>query len=383
MRTVELLKTNNNNDRTFIMTTELLLPDQHSLEDREVSVNDAMANYLEQRRELRERFASDPEFKQAMTSAATVRKANGDPNFANVAIEDLVAYSDFEGAHAAMRQICDFRTKEDGSYGERWEAVERAEKYLMADLPVDTEEQMLTSLEQFKLVGDTMPENPEAKAAIILGGGGKSPLERTEDIKARIDRGEVKVPRLVGLGSERKVDDAERQRAGEYATNAETEFDLVVAAFEHAFQVKIEPEDITTITTNSDYDVPRVHKLVAIPENFRGEHPELIITSSGILTNPFIDVMRNGKPAQILRNRANTDDTFKLLTHLKLFEPGDRLFVSTQAHFAPFQGQSAANEFAKQGIYTEVLGFQPKVPKKLYELLQETLSLADKLSSDE
>lgn len=377
MRTVELLKINKQ-DSTFTMTTELLT--QGQVENQELG-NDAMANYLEQRRELRERFVSEPQIRQTIITVAAVRKANHDPNFTHVDIEAISQYDNFEDAHDAMKQVFDFRTKDDGSYGERWEAVERAEKYFMPELPADTEENILQSLEQFKLVGDSVPENPRANAAIVLGGGGKSPLERTEDVAKRIREGGIIVPRVVGLGSERKVDDAERQRAGEYAKSAETEFDLVVAAFEHSFGITIEPDDITTITTNSDYDVPRVHKLVAIPENFRGEHPELIITSSGILTNPFLDVMRDGKPVQILRSRANTDDTFKLMTLLKLFDPGDKVFVSTQSHFAPFQGQSAANEFAKQGIYSEVIGFQPKEPKKVYELLQETLSLADKLSN--
>jgi len=362
------------------MSVELLESSNvsHELTEQDF-IDDATTKEQQRRFELRERICHDAELCQVIGDIASIRKANGDPNFTDVDIDILTDYDSFEAAFLAGQTAFDFRTKEDGSYGERWEAVERAEKYLMANLTPEQEKKIFSALELFTLVGDTEPDEPEAEAAIVLGGGGKSPLERTADIKKRIDNGSIRVQRVIGLGSERKVDAAERERAGEYAKDAETEFDLVVAAFEDQFNITIEPDDITTITTHTEYDVPRVHKLVAIPENFRGQHPELIITSSGILTNPFFTTMRNGKQVEALRNRANTDDTFKLLTLLKLFKPGDKLFVSTQAHFAPFQGQSAANEFAKQGIYAQVLGFQPKAPKKVYELLQESVSFMAKL----
>lgn len=339
------------------------------------------AKHLKQIGELKEALVNSPELRQTIKDVASIRKELGDPNLANFDLESVDTYEDFEGARLAMRQAFDFRTKPDGTFGERWEADERVAQYFKPATTPELEEKIYKTAELFGLTGDSQPENPDVDAALILGGGGKSPLDRTLYTKELIDTGKLHTKKIVSLGSERKINDAERARGGDYAKDAQTEFDLMVAAIETAYDIKVNQEDVFEwIDHNVEFDIPKKHKVVGIAAA-EGKHPNIFIVSSAIVTDPFVDATKDGRHIKILRNRANSADTFKVFKDL---DDSEKVAAVTNAHFAPFQGAAAAAELGSKGIDVEVVGFDPQhfgnAPKKSYELVQEMLTTADSLA---
>lgn len=73
---------------------------------------------------------------------------------------------------------------------------------------------------------------------VVLGGANKAPLDRLKfGLESVVVLGSVAY-----LGSSRPVSDAEREKAREYAPNAETEFDLGVGAFETLLGAVVQDE---------------------------------------------------------------------------------------------------------------------------------------------
>ena len=360
-------------------------PNHSTLETHDTAVSAIEQKQRDRLLEQKEALVESEDLREVIGDIASLRKELGDPNLIDSDTDVLAAYeSDFDGVRSAMRSAFDFRTKPDGSYGERWEADERAKTYLAPALTPELEEKIYAVAEKFGLTGDTEPETTEAAAGIILGAGGKAPLDRTLYLKELIDQSKLKTDKIVALGSERLVNDAERARAGDYAANANTEFDLMVSAIETAYGIKISEDDTTEwIDQSIEHDVPRTHKVVAIPAS--DAHPDIFIVSSAVTTDPYVDGTKDGRPIKMLRNRANTKDTFDTLGKLAQFEPGSKVVATTNAHFVPFQGAVAAGELGKMGIDTEVVGFDPthfnNAPKKSHELLQEMLTVADSIAS--
>lgn len=364
------------------MATQTL---EHFRDSSEINAASAeiRAKHLKKTAEQKEALASSTELRQTIKDVLEIRKSLGDPSVANIDSGSIDEYQDFDSARLAMRRTFDFRTKPDGTYGERWEADESVNQYFKPGITPDHEVRIYGVAEQFGLTGDTVPENPEADAALVLGGGGRSPLERTLYAKELIDKGLLKTNRLVSLGSERAVNEAERQRGGDYAADAETEFDLMVAAIETAYGITIDQSDIEEwIDHNVEHDIPKKHKVVGLPADEATGRPEVFIVSSAIVTDPFVDATKDGHHIKLLRNRANSADTFKTFSML---DDAQKVVAVTNAHFRPFQGAAAAKQMGELGIDVEVVGFDPQhfgnPPKKSHELVQEMLSTADSLAA--
>lgn len=340
------------------------------------------AHQLERIASQKEALTNSAEIRQTVLDVAAIRHTNGDPNMPDYDPNELVDYSDFEGVQSAMRQAFDFRTRDDGSYGERVEAEGQANKYLYPGLSEEKAQEIYHAAELFGLTGDTVPRKPEVEAAIVLGGAAKSPLDRTRYVKELLDSGQLKTNIVVSLGSERPVDDAERQRTGDdYAKDAKTEFDLMVAAAEKTFSVKASEENLYEWTDPDIVSgVPNKHKILHIPAS--EEVPDIFIISSAVVTDSWMKVKVGGKEKDILRNRANTEDS--LATVARMLKPGDVVAAFTNAHFKPFQGAAASGQLGALGIDAEVVGFDPthfgNPPKRSDELLQEMLSTADSLA---
>jgi len=281
-------------------------------------------------------------------------------------------YQDFEGLRTTMRGAFDFRSGADGSYGERSEAEDFACDEVMADA-IDY------TAKKFGLTGDTQPENSDVKVALVLGGAALSPLNRTGYAKELIDQGKLNPEIIALLGSDRPVDVAERARGGDYAVNATTEFELMIAATETVWRTNLNPEDVYELTDPLIADnLPRHARIAHIPAD--KDHTDIFILSAPMLTDPF--EVRNGKPGR--RARTNSRDTFNMLARVGNFQVGDRAVAITNAHFRPFQGADAAGQLSVLGVETEIVGYDSKhfgdPAKKPNELLQEMLTAADSLA---
>lgn len=326
-----------------------------------VSLEQVIAHQRESISDLRTALATDLEISQLISDVSILRYGHPSAN-----------YEDFEGMRGAMRPAFDFRTRSDGSYAERKDAEN------LASDP-ELESRVYSIAERLGLTGDTVPENPKARIALVLGGAAKSPLNRTRYTQEMIDRGYLNVEMIALLGSERPVDESERNRAGEYAKEVKTEFGLMVAAAETVYGTKLEPEDIYEGTDPAvPSNMPRHFKIAHIAAN--GTHPDILIVSAPMVTNPF--EVRQGK--ERARARANTADTYAVLAKVADFQPGDRAVAITNAHFRLFQQADAVGQLAKYGVESEVAGYDPKhfddAPKTANELLQEMLTAADSLA---
>lgn len=349
--------------------------------------------------EQKEALVQSPELRETILGVAAVRQNFGDPNLAGYDISTLGEYGDFNGARRAMRLAFDFRTRPDGSFGERWEATERVGQYLTPGLTPELEAKIYSASEKFELTGDTAPKDPEADAAAVLGAGGAAPLDRTLYTKELIDDGKLIVPKIVALGSERAIDDAERKRGGEYAQFAQTEFDLMVSAMAVAYNLNPDNEAFRWLDPSvyrdypdaidleyelpSGIKIPRTHKVISIEGDPNEGRPDIFVVSSGIVTNPFMETLDDkGVPIRTLRTRANTADTFNIFGKL---DTAKRVVAVTNAHFRPFQGVAAAKQLGELGIDSEVVGFDPshfgKPRKQSHELVQEMLTTADSLAA--
>lgn len=383
-----------------IDTLQRLAETQESFEltDEQRDILDVNEMQMESIREQREQLAASPEVRVAVGSVLKIRQELGDPVVAGADINEMLQYDDFDGARHALRMAFDFRTKENGSYGERKDADQRAEIYFYPALTAEITEQINAAAEVMKLSGDVEPEVAETDTTLILGGAGRSLLDRTAYGKELIDAGKMKPNKIVILASERPVDDAERQRAGEFAADAMTEFDLGIASYEEVWGVKVDRSNIVEWADHTINPFPledqegipfknRVHRVIHMEGDPQMSRPDAFFVSSAIVTDPLGDATKDGKPIKIIRNRANTDDTFE--THLRLDDPKpkSRITMITKTIFLPFQKTAAVLRLAKRGVVVDAASYDSThfgaKPDKPHAQCLEILSLADALAKYE
>lgn len=318
---------------------------------------------------------------EVLDTLHSVRARNKDPR---AAFFEKTEVRTIEELKALAEPIFDFRTAPDGSYRERWEVEDDAENLLrgISDEEVDSVKSLAFD---FGLSGDTRFKDKNMDGLIVLGGGNKSPLLRTQYAYDLLDKGLVSAPQVIGLGSERVVDEAERQRAGDYAEGAETEFDLLRAAFERVFGA---PQNRLTIDTKRVQtqaegvpDVQRIGRYDSLSET----DPALVLVSSAVITNPYrTATSEDGTKRQVLRNRSSTQDALATLVKESILLPGDNAGIVTNQIYVPFQGADAAGILGKYGVRAECVGFSPEYfgdsPKPVHELTQELLTLISRLS---
>lgn len=259
----------------------------------------------------------------------------------------------------AMRLV--FNLRKPG--GERTEREELPQKEQLT-------ERIMRMAEKVGISGDSEPKDPKADAAIVLGGAGKSLIDRTSYIKELMDKGKLHTNTVALLGSSRPVNDAERQRAGAYADGATSEYDLAKNAAVNQFGVEFDEdeefvgyEDAVSIGFEAGWRVSHAQTKNGI---------NIFVISAPMLTEDRF------YPDGNRRVRSNTADTYDMFARVAQLEDGARVVAATNAHFVPFQGADAVAELGKHGIDAEVVGFDPahfgNPPKEPEELLQETLS---------
>ncbi len=316
-----------------------------------------------------ERLVTDNELRDMITGVVALRQSNLDPKVDGVEAQD---YNDLSGLSESLRHAADFRTGPNGEYRERWESDEDAKKYLdgMSD---ELREAIYDSAQRYSLVGSTSHVDPKKDAELVLGGGGAAPLDRSLYTVKQLESGLLVTDTVIGLGSERAVEDDERSRAGDYARSAKTEEDLLRLGLAVAFDV--DPDSYTVeekVVETLHPEVPNIQRV----GHLAVQGLEVVVVSAAVITDPY---RSNGK----IRNRSNTTDTLQTVINEKLVQPGNEVGLVTNAHFRPFQGADAKNILGRYGIRSEVIGFDPsefdRPEKKPHELLAELLTLVERL----
>lgn len=207
------------------------------------------------------------------------------------------------------------------------------------------------------LVENTEPENKNPDALVVLGGANKAPLDRLRyGIEAVHEFGYVTY-----LGSNRKVSDAERAKAAEYAPDAQTEFDLGCGAVETLLGAHATDE----VRTERDGDVwlTRVYEF----------------EKDGATKQAFV----LGTPQTIGARRANTYDNYKFFSNrAELAENPDQHIVAvTTGFYSCGQHLPGVQELtARYGTKIETIGHSAEysgVVRKPAQLLQETKAAID------
>lgn len=320
-----------------------------------------------------EQYANVLEKQQALVDNEALRRVVG--QVAVVRGLNPGEYDDFDGLCTALSETFDFRSGSDGKPKERWEAD--ASDFLTICTP-ELETEIYGVASEFQLTGDSVPKNPHVDAALVMGGANKTPLIRTRYAKKLMGSRLLVPQKVIGLGSSRVVGDEERDKAVEYAPDAQTEFDLMCGAFEEVFDVEIGDGHIKT------WDEPRLVpelpsecRIARVEGDERLGRPELLVASAAILTNPYRVTRKNGQDFKTLRDRANTEDTLELFGRAGILTAGQSAVLVTTQKFVPFQGAAAMGQLGSRGIRTEIVGYDS--PTQPDQLLQEMLSAAKSL----
>jgi hypothetical protein len=234
--------------------------------------------------------------------------------------------------------------------GERWEAPSR-------ELPADVALLAVDACRQLDLVDESAPSGYSYDALVVLGGGGLTPLVRTQYASELISRG-VTFTRLYMLGSPRPVAEAEARLVARYAPAAKTEFDLMAAAAEQVFQLGAHADDTGALPARSDH--PFAQWTVRRYDD--NALPTTII----------------GAPSSDLQRRPNTGDTYEWMFRQGGLAAGHSLLLVTSAWFTVFQGFDAIRLLELPHVLaTETVGFGMErlaLPLSPTYLLQELRS---------
>lgn len=254
----------------------------------------------------------------------------------------------------ARREAADLQQP---SYQERWEAGKA-----MFDPPM--RERLQRYAEELQLVTATSPPQARYDHAVVLGGGGITPLLRANYLSGFVADG-LEIGSIWMLGSSREVaaGSNERRAVALYAPDAADEFALVSAAAERAFAARQPCTRITCgcSTTLASCPVWKRSMLARgvdpddvakMPPTFQHTRHRAYGSSSSVAVHALSAATSNPP------DRPNTADTFALFATVASPAAGDRILVVTTQVFAPFQTFDALRTLALPlDIDVDVIGY--------------------------
>lgn len=216
---------------------------------------------------------------------------------------------------------------------------------------------IFAAADKLGLVQDTEPKNKHPNSLVILGGANKAPLDRLRYGLEQVED----FDRVAYLGSSRPVSDAEREKAAEYAPNAQTEFDLGSGAFETLLGAKMVDE----ITIERDGDTWGM-RLYEFERNGETKHGFVLST-----------------PQMIGERRATTYDNYRFFADRAELadDPGHSVVAVTTGFYTQGQHMPGVQELTlPYGTTVETIGHSAEysgVTRKASQLLQETKAAVD------
>jgi hypothetical protein len=216
---------------------------------------------------------------------------------------------------------------------------------------------VFSAADKLGMVQDGELRNRSPKYLAILGGANRAPLDRLRfGLEATDD-----FEHVVYLGSSRAVSEVEKEKAEEYAPNAQTEFDLGSGAFETLLGARLVDE--YTIDRNGDVWGMRMYEF---------EH-------NGSTKVGFV----LSTPTSIDGRRATTYDNYKFFADRAMLadDPEATVAAITTGFYVPGQHLPAVQELTlPYGVEVETIGHSAEysgVQRQPSQLLQETKSAID------
>jgi hypothetical protein len=223
---------------------------------------------------------------------------------------------------------------------------------------------VFSASKELGLVENTEPQNKNPNSLVILGAANRAPLNRLQYGLDKVDN----FDQIAFLGSSRKVSDAEREKAKDYAPEAETEFDLGCGAFEKLLNAKA-VDEIKTRLGDDEWKM-RIYRF----------------EKDGAEKHGFV----LGTPYEIGKRRATTYDNYKFFADSMELDkdPGHTVVAVTTGHYTKGQHLPAVQELTlKHGAYVETIGHSAEydatnpngsgIVRKPSQLLQETKAAID------
>jgi hypothetical protein len=282
-------------------------------------------------------FVNNPGLAE-MASLFGVEELPEDPKEKLLALQKVAA-ENWDFRKGAERQATDWNDElldQEGS--EQWNTI-------------------FSAADKLGLVKDTDPRNKKPNSLVILGGANKAPLDRLRYGLEHVED----FDHVAYLGSTRPVSDAEREKAKDYAPNAQTEAELGYGAFETLLGARM-VDEINEVR-NGDLWGMRLYEF-----EHKGE------TKSGFVLST---------PQQIGARRATTYDNYSFFAdRAELGENPDYSVVSvTTGFYTAGQHLPGVQELTlKHGTTVETIGHSAEysgVTRKPSQLLQETKAAID------
>ena len=218
------------------------------------------------------------------------------------------------------------------------------------------------------MVESSKPQNANPDYLVILGGANKAPLDR---LRYGLESVENVGEAVVYLGASRQVSDAEREKARDYAPDAQTEFDLGCGAVETLLGARVvgEVKEVRKgdvwVMRHYEYDV-------------KDDEGNVVETKNAIVANTPVNIHDNGET-----RRATTYDNYSFFARQAELAkyPETSVVAVTTGFYVPAQHFPGVQELTlKYGVDVETIGHDAAysgVTRKPAQLLQETKAAID------
>lgn len=241
------------------------------------------------------------------------------------------------------------------TYQERWQAS--------AMHPSERDGRVIgAAADDLGLITPSLPAHDWYSQAIVLGGGGLTPLRRVVHLDRLLNECQPAIDAIWLLGSGRHIGAEERSATDQFAPAARDEFDLMCAAAQQALGAR--GGSTTLVCGCADAEQPcgqwQAQMLEAGCERDAVELTPVAFQHSRLRTyavSRFGPVHVLSAPTSNPPSRPNTADTYRTLVSLAHIERASRLLVVTSQLFVPFQTFDALRMLtAPTGASVEVLG---------------------------
>jgi hypothetical protein len=191
------------------------------------------------------------------------------------------------------------------------------------------------------LIGVGKPMKQSYDYVLVLGGARLSCLLRPRLAASLVKERHIQPKLIVFLASSRPVADSEREATNTYAPNAITEFDLMNAGIENAFQIDrvfTEQRDDNPININKSWIIRRYAITTEFP--------------------PMVSISAPSSEPE--KRRANSADTYEFFLSRFTVPPGSTLLLVTSQIYVPYQQLEAIRTIAlPKKLIVETVGFPP------------------------
>lgn len=221
-------------------------------------------------------------------------------------------------------------------------------------------QKIFAAANKLKMVESSKPQNQHPSLMVVLGGANRAPLDRLRyGLESVEDAGAV-----VYLGSSRLISDSEREKAKDYAPDAETEFDLGSGAIE-------------TLLGAKRAEGPEVYKLAEAGDEYKVR--TFVYEKNGETRYAYAC----STPQNIGERRATTYDNYDFLAEWAQLDevPGASVVAVTTGFYVPAQHMPAVQELTlRHGVPVETIGHDAAYAgnvRRPSQLLQEAKSALD------